>query len=217
MKSDYKITKNKFLDIDERNRLLKYCKERADLDKLHGRTTWPIRYMLTDMALNTGLRISEIKALKMIDIHIEKLDSSYLYVRNGKGKRDRDVYLSKKFAKRLKDYKIYKRKTLRQSIDDESPLFCGTKEHLKDKTSDKPSTVTSLQISFKKAVEECPGLAKHYSVHSCRHSYGTILYHKTKNLRYVQKQLGHSNISMTSHYADILPSENVKLASMIDD
>jgi integrase len=54
-----------------------------------------------------------------------------------------------------------------------------------------------------------------YSIHSARHTYGTHLYHATKNLRYVQKQLGHSNITMTSIYADILPSENGKLANMI--
>ncbi len=50
------------------------------------------------------------------------------------------------------------------------------------------------------------GLPK-YSIHACRHSFGTYLYQKTKNLRMVQKQLGHVNIATTQVYADVTPEE----------
>ncbi len=50
---------------------------------------------------------------------------------------------------------------------------------------------------------------------SVSHTYATFLLHATNNLRYVQKQLGHSKISMTALYADVLPSENGSLANMI--
>ncbi|MBL6995879.1 tyrosine-type recombinase/integrase [Desulfobacula sp.] len=59
------------------------------------------------------------------------------------------------------------------------------------------------------------GLNPHYSIHSARHTYGTYLYYTTQNLRYVQKQLGRSNITMTSLFADVMPSENGRLANMI--
>ncbi|MEE8190814.1 MAG: tyrosine-type recombinase/integrase, partial [Candidatus Scalindua sediminis] len=75
-------------------------------------------------------------------------------------------------------------------------------------------TTTALKISFKKAIVQA-GLNPKYSIHSARHTYGIHLYHTTKNLRYVQKQLGHSNIMMTSLYADVLPGKNGKLANMI--
>jgi len=65
-----------------------------------------------------------------------------------------------------------------------------------------------------KAIEESR-LNPHYSIHSARYTYGTHLYHTTQNLRYVQKQLGHSNITMTSLYAGVMPSENGRLANMI--
>jgi len=68
--------------------------------------------------------------------------------------------------------------------------------------------------SFKKAIFET-GIRKKLSIHSARHTYATFLLKDTQNLRYVQQQLGHSNIAMTSHYANILPEENGILANKI--
>jgi site-specific recombinase XerD len=69
--------------------------------------------------------------------------------------------------------------------------------------------------SFKTAIIEA-GIREELSIHSARHTYATFLYHDSgKDLRFVQKQLGHSSIAMTSVYTDILPEENGKLAQMI--
>jgi integrase/recombinase XerD len=209
MKSDYKITRDKFMDVKERDKLLKFCKEKAELDLMKGRITWTVRNMLVNLVLFSGLRVSEIAKLKIKDLHLDKeVDDPYLFVRNGKRKTPRDVYLDRELVKKLKKYISYKKKTLKESVDSEAPFISGR--------GGKHSTPTALQISFKKAVVDS-GLNPQYSIHSGRHTYGTHLYHMTKNLRYVQKQLGHSNITMTSLYADILPSENGKLANMIRD
>ncbi len=208
MKSDYKITRDKFMDDKERDKLIKLCKEKAELDLMKGRTTWTARNMLVNLALYSGLRVSELAKLKIKDIHLDKIKDPYLFVRNGKRKKPRDVYLDKELVKELKRYVSYKKKTLKESVKPEAPLLAGR--------AGNHSTTTALNISFKKAIKET-GLNLKYSIHSARHTYGTHLYHTTKNLRYVQKQLGHSNIMMTSLYADILPSENGKLANMIRD
>jgi site-specific recombinase XerD len=150
--------------------------------------------------------VSEIAKLKIQDLNLDKVDDPYLYVRNGKRGKSRDVYLDKEIVKELRRFISYKKKTLKESIEPEAPLFAGR--------GGNQSTNTTLQISFKKAIEES-GLNTHYSIHSARHTYGTHLFHTTQNLRYVQKQLGHSNITMTSLYADIMPSENGRLANMI--
>ncbi len=208
MKSDYKITRDKFMDDKERGKLIKLCKEKAELDLVKRRTTWTARYMLVNLALYSGLRVSEIAKLKVKDLNLHNVKDPYLFVRNGKRKKPRDVYLDKELVKELKRYVSYKKKVLKESVDPKAPLLAGR--------AGKHSTTTTLNISFKKAIKET-GLNLRYSIHSARHTYGTHLYHKTKNLRYVQKQLGHSNIMMTSLYADILPSENGKLANMIRD
>lgn len=203
---DYKITKDKFFDREERIKLMKTCKDKAELDLLKGRTTWPKRYMLVDLALFTGLRVSEIASLKMEDLSLKTKDP-FLIVRNGKRGKKRDVYLSNRLTRQLKKYIDYKKKTLNESIDDEAYLFPGRNG---EKTS-----VFTLMMSFKRAVKEA-GLPEHYSIHSARHTYATYLLHNTQDLRYVQKQLGHSNINTTALYADVLPEQNGKLANLIE-
>lgn len=203
---DYKITKDKFFDREERIKLMKTCRDKAELDLLKGRTTWPKRYMLVDIALFTGLRVSEIASLKMEDLSLKTKDP-FLIVRNGKRGKKRDVYLSNRLTRQLKKYIDYKKKTLNESIDDEAYLFPGRNG---EKTS-----VFTLMMSFKRAIREA-GLPEHYSIHSARYTYATYLLHNTQDLRYVQKQLGHSNINTTALYADVLPEQNGKLANLIE-
>ncbi len=200
----YSITPDKFLDANQRKQLLKVCKEKAGLDLLKGRTTWPARYMLVDLALYSGLRVAEICDLKHGDIS-HGVDP-YIMVNNGKGSKKRVVYIDLPLAKHIRKFESYKKRTLKQPIGQNDYLFPG-------RNGSKSPTIT-LQKSFKVAIDAA-GLPDHYSIHACRHTFATFLLRDTGNLRYVQKQLGHSNSSMTAIYADILPEENGKLARMI--
>jgi len=203
--TSYNISREKILDHDQRAKLLRTCKDKSDLDLLHGRETWIKRYMLVDLVLFTGLRVAEIANLKIGDIEIKTKDP-YLIVRKGKRGKKRDVYLDKELVKHLKSFISWKKKSMNEPTEDNSPLFTGR--------DGKHCAVITLMKSFKKAIEES-GLPIHYSIHNARHTYATFLLHATHNLRYVQKQLGHSKISMTALYADVLPSENGNLANMI--
>jgi integrase/recombinase XerD len=201
----YNIDREKILDHEQRSKLIKTCKDKAELDLLHGRETWIKRYMLVDLALFTGLRVAEITNLTIGDINLKAKDP-YLIVRNGKRGKKRDVYLDKELVKHLKTFITWKKKTMREEVEDDCPLFSGREG--------KHCAVITLMKSFKRAIEDS-NLPLHFSIHSARHTYATFLLHTTNNLRYVQKQLGHSKISMTALYADVLPSENGKLANKI--
>ena len=203
--TNYNIDRTKILDQDQRLKLLKTCKERAELDLLHGRETWIRRYMLVDLVLFTGLRVAEIANLKIGDLEL-KVNDPYLIVRSGKRGKKRDVYMDKDLVKNLKSFISWKKKTMGEAIENDSPLFSGR--------NGKHCAAITLMKSFKRAIEES-SLPLHFSIHSARHTYATFLLHATNNLRYVQKQLGHSKISMTALYADVLPSENGNLANMI--
>jgi len=48
---------------------------------------------------------------------------------------------------------------------------------------------------------------KHVHPHTCRHSFATDLLKKTKNLRLVQKAMGHESISTTEVYLHIQDAE----------
>jgi len=203
--TNYNIDRTKILDRDQRLKLLKTCKERAELDLFHGRETWIRRYMLVDLVLFTGLRVAEIANLKIGDLEL-KVNDPYLIVKKGKRGKKRDVYMDKDLVKNLKSFISWKKKTMGEAIENDSPLFSGR--------NGKHCAAITLMKSFKRAIEES-SLSLHFSIHSARHTYATFLLHATNNLRYVQKQLGHSKISMTALYADVLPSENGSLANKI--
>ncbi|MHB8067674.1 MAG: tyrosine-type recombinase/integrase [Desulfobaccales bacterium] len=205
--SAYAITRDKFMSSDEAKKLMKVCRERGALDLLKGRSTWVTRYMLAHVALSSGLRVSEIAALKMEDLFLNGKEN-YLIVRKGKGDKKRDVYLDSELSKHLKDYIDLKKKTWREPVQKDSPFLAGR--------GGKHFTTTALEISFKKAIAEA-GLPDHYSIHSARHTYATIMLAKTNNLRFVQKQLGHASLNMTALYADVLPEMNQDLANAILD
>ena len=60
---------------------------------------------------------------------------------------------------------------------------------------------------FKKMALEA-GLSSNHSIHTLRHTYATNLYKASGyNLRMVQKQLGHSNITTTTVYSDVLSKD----------
>jgi len=161
--------------------------------------------MLIHLALNSGLRVSEIAALNISDLNLNDKEN-YLVVEHGKGQRKRDVYLDDGIVEHLKTYITIKQKLWQESIENDAPLFSGR--------GGNHYTTTALQISFKKAVVKA-GLPHHFSIHTSRHTYATLLLAKSKNIRFVQKQLGHASIAMTSLYADVLPEMNRNLANTI--
>jgi len=85
------ITRDKFLSVKEKNKLLRCCKKEANADLSEQRKTWVNRYMLIHLALNSGLRVMEIAALKMIDLCLNGKEN-YLIVHCGKRGKKRDVY-----------------------------------------------------------------------------------------------------------------------------
>lgn len=217
MKQDYKITREKFFDTEERKTLMKVTEANSLLDRKRGLMTWQIRWMLVHLAMFSGLRVSEIGNLKIGDIHL-KNGSAYIFVRHGKRGKDRDVYVDTELVKHLKEYIQEKKQLWDQHNGENDYLFTGQ--------GGRGITSTALTMSFTNAVKAA-GLWKklpkgskkrNLSIHSARHTYATFLYARSdKNLKFVQKQLGHSSLNMTSLYADILPEENSELANKILD
>lgn len=201
----YSITRDKFMSVEERSKLLRCCKREAKTDLSEQRRKWVNRYMLTHLALNSGLRVSEIAALKIADVNLNGKEN-YLFVQFGKGKRKRDVYIDDEIVEHLKSYIEIKKNIWQESLENDAPLFAGR--------GGNHYTTTALEISFKKAIAKS-GLSQHYSIHSSRHTYATLLLAKCRNIRFVQKQLGHASIAMTSLYADVLPEMNQNLANTI--
>ena len=191
----WQISEDKFLNGDEVRRLVKYCKDAAELARM--KKNWlPIRdWMIIDLALGTGLRVQEISDLKVNDLHID-YDQSSLTVQNGKGGKKRNVRFGSKLKAHLKKY-------LKLQLNTGPYLFSSSR-------GEKLSRTALLLIA--KNCYKQSGLPSHYHFHSLRHTYATRLYKSSNhNLRLVQKQLGHSSVATTQVYADVL-DEDVTIA-----
>ena len=185
MKNDYKIDRHKFFDTEERKAILKATEDRALADMNKGRLTWQVRWMLVHLAMYSGLRVSEISRLKIQDLHLGN-GMPYIHVQKGKRGKDRDVYIDRNLVNHLKEF-IKKKKHFDHPDNPDAPLFVT-----KHQGQFKPFSTTSLTLSFRKAVENA-GLRSDLTIHSARHTYAVMYYHKTKDLREVKNQLGHAD------------------------
>ena len=180
------VSPEKFLTPDEVRTLRKALADAAALARVKGNQA-PVRdQLIIELALGTGLRVSEMASLKVEDLFLKKGQNS-LHVRNGKGGKDRLVQFSVALKTLILDYLNYRKSP--------SPyLFASERGN--------QITASGIQQLFKKWVKKA-GLPKQYSIHSLRHTYATRLYKAScYNLRLVQKQLGHSSVSTTQVYAD---------------
>jgi len=149
--------------------------------------------MIIDLALSTGLRVSEISNLKEGDLFIGNNEFE-LIVTRGKGGKRRTVYFYPNLKAHLKKYIIWKHEVGK------------TWGYLLFSKQAQNMCVESFERVFNKLRNQS-GLPPNYSFHSMRHTYATTLYAKTRDLRLVQKQLGHSSPVITALYADIVESQ----------
>ena len=178
------IDRTKYMDVDEVKQMRTVTEARAIVDLRKGRISGILAWMVVDLALATGLRVSELTAIQIKDIDLKR---GFIRVQRKKRKKKvvDSLAISPELIKHLKEY-----------IEDRTTgkLFVGERGNL---------TKYGLQQIWKSAVKRA-GLPKELSIHSARHSMAVHLLKKTGNLRQVQKQLGHASPATTANmYADI--------------
>jgi integrase/recombinase XerD len=145
---------------------------------------------------SAGLRLSEVVNLKIADIDsVRKL----IYVRGGKGKKDRTTLLAEELLILLRKYfRIFKPKVW---------LF--------ERQDSGQYSIKSVQKIFHNALEKS-NIDKKVSVHTLRHSFATHLLEQGEDLRYIQKILGHKNVKTTEIYTHITKRGIDKIRSPLD-
>jgi site-specific recombinase XerD len=192
------LDRTKYMTEPEVKELRRVVESKARADLATGRTTWPRLWMALDLAVSAGMRVSEVATLRIGNLYLNNREARMRVL--GKGQKERDIFISKDLMRHISDYLLWKR-LLEEPLAPEAFVLVSSHR--------KPYAIRTLQYAFKVCLKEA-GLPAHYSIHACRHSYGTILYRKTKNLRLVQKQLGHSSITTTTVYADVSAEEAVE-------
>jgi integrase/recombinase XerD len=181
----WELSPDKFMSETEVKKLLKTSEDKMLADKAKGRRTFVRVHMFISIAIKSGLRVSELSNLKVSDFNLGKEPCLHVL---GKGNKQRTVYISNSLKGDIKAYIRH--------FDLAESDYLLTSSH-----GNKYST-RALQKHFKN-VSKLARLPEHYSVHSCRHSFGTQLYRKTKDLRLVQKMLGHSSVQTTAIYSHV--------------
>ncbi|WFB36798.1 site-specific integrase [Kiritimatiellota bacterium B12222] len=183
----WELTPEKFLNEHELAQMLTKAEELYILGERRKSKAMIRDAFLIQTALLTGLRNSEICNLKVIDLRIGN-GQSHLIVRNGKGSKQRTVHIGKEYKRILKRYLQWKMD--QEVLHPEAYL-------LRSERAEKYSP-SALWRRWKKY---CPK-----TLHCARHTNATLMFQSSgSNLRMVQKQLGHSRITTTQIYADVMP------------
>lgn len=146
---------------------------------------------MISLLINTGLRLSEMTNLKWKNVN---LMTGQIKVVEGKGMKDRILYIGESVVEDLQAWK--------------ERMFevWGKSDYVFTSRTLKQLDGNAVRGMIKNYSEKA-GIDKKITTHSLRHTYASDLLRDSKNIRVVQKALGHSNISTTQLYTHIVDDE----------
>lgn len=185
------LDERKFLSRDEQERLRREARSRR-----YDRARW-VEWFVVELGLEAGLRVGEMSALCCGDLLVY-LDRPLVFVRRGKGGKPRNVFVRDSFRRMTREFLSWKREA-GEPVGADDPVFVSP-------MTGSALTERALQKAFKRV---CEAASVHgHSIHHLRHTYASELYAASgRNLRLVQKQLGHARITTTQVYADVFDQD----------
>ena len=157
----------------------------------------PVVRMALTVIYACGLRLSEGIQLKVNDIDGKKRQ---VWVRNGKGGKDRRIPLPERLRELLRAYWLLYRPHV---------YIFPNKEGLG------PLSTATLQKAFKIVLHQS-GIRKEASIHTLRHSFATNLMERGVGLRVIQELLGHKNPQTTAIYTHLTDKSFHALAETVN-
>jgi site-specific recombinase XerD len=142
-----------------------------------------------------GAKISDIDSARML-----------IHIRQGKGRKDREVVLSPRLLDELRDY------WRRANPKPITYLFPGRGPH---QSIDVPVQSKSIFDAVRQAAKRA-GLDKHVHPHTLRHSFATHLLETGADLNTIQLLLGHADLRTTSRYLHLSERHLRAAASPLD-
>ncbi len=167
-------TKRRALTLKEVRKLVKAARNPRD------------RAIILTMAI-AGLRLSEVSNLKHDDVNLETLE---IFVRQGKGRKDRIAIMDGELAEAFKVWLMY-RKSMKPKTDSLFTNLYGKK----------PLSPVRIYFVVKETAEKA-GI-KNVFPHRLRHSAATFMHDTGMDILEIKEQLGHTDIKTTEGYIDI--------------
>jgi integrase/recombinase XerD len=148
------------------------------------------------LAYGCGLRLGEIQMLRRKDIDLER---KVLWVRKGKGKKDRIVMLDEDIV---------------PSVVAWLKSGCGQEFLFEGQESGEPISKRTIEKVYSNACEKLC-IDNQGGIHSLRHSFATHLLEQGTDLRYIQELLGHSSTKTTEIYTHVAANKIIEIRSPI--
>jgi len=140
-------------------------------------------HAIFSMFVFAGLRKNELLNLKYADVDIDNLT---IFVRQGKGSKDRVVPMSYTLAQSLKRY-LQERKSLNKTCPE---FFTSLNRN---------AGFTSVGLQWLvKNIRKASGLK--FSIHKLRHTFATLMLEGGCDIYSLSKMMGHSDIKTTTIY-----------------
>lgn len=136
-----------------------------------------------------GLRVSELCGLDLYDV-----DDQFVYIRHGKGSKERLVPIGKKAVTAIDAYLAIYPFEEKQPSAQALPLFVSEKGKRVDR-----HRIWQMVKKYAKKIK----ITKNISPHTLRHSFATHLLDHGADLRLIQEMLGHADISTTDKYTHV--------------
>ncbi len=172
-----------------RERKLPTVLTKQEIKKMIEVTKNPKHRLLIELAYGSGLRVSEVVKLKLKDFDFENRS---IFVRQGKGRKDRKTILPENLVTKIKEYSNGK--------DSEEFLFSSYKNsHL---------SIRSAQKIVKHS-SKLANIDKNVYVHALRHSFATHLLENGFDIKHISELLGHKRLETTQIYSH-LSSDYIK-------
>jgi site-specific recombinase XerD len=140
-------------------------------------------HAMFSMFIFAGLRKQELLSLKYTDVDIENLS---IFVREGKGKKDRVIPMSFTLAQTLKRYVEYRKKLNRTCPEFFASSTCNRG------FMDSGLKLLVLQL------RQASGIR--FTIHQLRHTFATLMLEGGCDIYSLSKMMGHSDINTTTIY-----------------
>jgi site-specific recombinase XerD len=149
----------------------------------------PRERAIVETLYTTGVRISELLNIRLEDI---KWDSRQIWVREGKGNKERFVLFTHECAERIKAY-------LSNRKENNEYLFASPRGGALSRCY--------IEQLFREYSEQ---LGFRVTPHTLRHTFAAYLAEKGMDFTYIQELLGHSNINSTRIYTRLKQHDRKK-------
>jgi integrase/recombinase XerD len=161
----------------------------------------PKQKAIVELFYSSGLRLEELRLLKLTDIDSK---NNRIFVRNGKGRKDRYTLLSKRVVETLRNYYRI------QKVKPQVFLFEG-------KTPSKPMWAGAIQYSVRLAYKYAGLAHKEHKTHALRHSFATHLLDAGIDIHTIKELLGHCDIKTTMVYLHLQTSKRNLILNPLDE